>query len=324
MVNSTPIGFLTGQSEYMTKKFTILIIDDQGKPIRESRCSRTAIRVLAATALVMVALLGFGIYRYVSLHQAIAGERLMHAQWESQTHQIESQNRQIQLFAENINEIKSSLLTLNDFEQKIRIMANLEHKGNQADLFAIGGSMPEDLDTDIALKEDHDILIRQMHEQVDQIEQVAAIQKNSFDSLVKSLDGKRNLLAATPSLRPTRGWISSEFGYRISPFTGKRELHKGLDIANRHGTPIIAPADGVVTYAKKRWLMGNMVTIDHGYGMVTRYGHLDKFKVEKGTRVKRGDIVGLMGNTGRSTGPHLHYEVILNGVPVDPGRYILD
>jgi murein DD-endopeptidase MepM/ murein hydrolase activator NlpD len=309
---------------HMAKKYTILVIDDQGKPIRESRCSKATIRVFAAATLIMVALLGVGIYRYVSLHQSIADERLMQTQLAQQIHQIESQNKQIQSFAENINEIKSSLLSLNDFEQKIRIMANLEHKGDQADLFAIGGSMPEDLDTQIALKEDHDILIRQMHEQVDQIEQVAAIQKNSFDSLVKSLDGKRNLLAATPSLRPTRGWISSEFGYRISPFTAKRELHKGLDIANRHGTPIIAPADGVVTYAKKRWLMGNMVTIDHGYGMVTRYGHVDKFKIKTGDRVKRGEVIALMGNTGRSTGPHLHYEVLLNSVPVDPKRYILD
>lgn len=308
----------------MAKKYTILVIDDQGKPIRESRCSKTTIRLLVTATLIMVALLGVGLYRYASLHQSIAGERLMQAQLARQIHEIESQNKQIQLFADNINEIKSSLLTLNDFEQKIRIMANMEHKGGQADLFAIGGSMPEDLDTQIALREDHDILIRQMHEQVDQIEQVAAIQKTSFDSLVKSLDGKRNLLAATPSLRPTRGWLSSEFGYRISPFTGKRELHKGLDIANRHGTPIIAPADGVVTYAKKKWLIGNMVTIDHGYGMVTRYGHLDKFKIKKGARVKRGEIIALMGNTGRSTGPHLHYEVLLNGVPVNPMRYILD
>jgi len=308
----------------MAKKYTILVIDDQGKPIRESRCSKTTIRLLVTATLIMVALLGVGLYRYASLHQSIAGERLMQAQLARQIHEIESQNKQIQLFADNINEIKSSLLTLNDFEQKIRIMANMEHKGGQADLFAIGGSMPEDLDTQIALREDHDILIRQMHEQVDQIEQVAAIQKTSFDSLVKSLDGKRNLLAATPSLRPTRGWLSSEFGYRISPFTGKRELHKGLDIANRHGTPIIAPADGVVTYAKKKWLIGKMVTIDHGYGMVTRYGHLDKFKIKKGARVKRGEIIALMGNTGRSTGPHLHYEVLLNGVPVNPMRYILD
>jgi murein DD-endopeptidase MepM/ murein hydrolase activator NlpD len=308
----------------MAKNYTILIIDDQGKPIRESRCSKATLRVFATASIALFVLLCFGIYRYVGLQQSMADERLMQDRLAKQTHQIQSQNKQIQLFAENINEIKSSLLSLNDFEQKIRIMANLEHKDDQADLFAIGGSMPEDLDTRIALKDDHDILIRQMHDQVDQIEQVAAIQKTSFNSLVKSLDGKRNLLAATPSLRPTKGWISSEFGYRISPFTGKRELHKGLDIANRHGTPIIAPADGVVTYAKKRWLMGNMITIDHGFGMVTRYGHLDKFKIKKGARVKRGDVIAFMGNTGRTTGPHLHYEVILNSVPVDPKRYILD
>jgi murein DD-endopeptidase MepM/ murein hydrolase activator NlpD len=157
-----------------------------------------------------------------------------------------------------------------------------------------------------------------------QVQQAGEVQENSFSSLLKSLEGKRNLLAATPSLHPTRGWISSNFGYRVSPFTGRKEFHRGLDIATREGTSIIAPADGVVTYSGKKWLMGNMITIDHGYGMVTRYGHISKLLKKKGNRVKRGEVIALVGNTGRSTGPHLHYEVRLNGVPVNPAKYILD
>jgi murein DD-endopeptidase MepM/ murein hydrolase activator NlpD len=156
------------------------------------------------------------------------------------------------------------------------------------------------------------------------VEQATTVQENSFSTLLKSLESKRNLLAATPSLRPTVGWISSSFGYRVSPFTGRREFHKGLDIATRKGTPIIAPADGVVTFAGKKWLMGNLLTLDHGYGMLTRYGHIYKILKKKGDRVKRGEVIALVGNTGRSTGPHLHYEVRLNGVPVNPIKYILD
>jgi murein DD-endopeptidase MepM/ murein hydrolase activator NlpD len=125
-------------------------------------------------------------------------------------------------------------------------------------------------------------------------------------------------------LRPTKGWISSDFGYRISPFTGRREFHNGLDIATREGTPIIAPADGVVTFAANKWLIGNMITIDHGHGMVTQYGHLKEFVAKKGDHVKRGQVIAKVGNTGRSTGPHVHYMVRLNGVPVNPEKYILD
>jgi murein DD-endopeptidase MepM/ murein hydrolase activator NlpD len=120
------------------------------------------------------------------------------------------------------------------------------------------------------------------------------------------------------------GWKTSSFGYRRSPFTGRRELHKGLDIAAPNGSPIIAPADGVVTYSARKGLMGNMISIKHGYGLLTRYGHLSKMLKKKGEKVERGEIIALVGSTGRSTGPHLHYEVRLNGVPVNPEKYILN
>jgi murein DD-endopeptidase MepM/ murein hydrolase activator NlpD len=110
----------------------------------------------------------------------------------------------------------------------------------------------------------------------------------------------------------------------VSPFTGRRQFHRGLDIASHSGTPIISPADGVVTFTGRKGLMGNMLTLEHGYGMVTRYGHLKKILKKRGERVKRGETIALVGNTGRSTGPHLHYEVRLNGVAVNPTKYFLN
>ena len=268
--------------------------------------------------------LSIGTYQYVHLYRSVAEKDHMRRQIAQQQTDIENQRKQLQSFAGNINELKSNLITLNEFERKIRILANLEHKPDQASLFAVGGSMPDDLDTDLPLKEDHDHLVREMHAQINQVNQASAVQQGSFETLLKSLKSKRSLLAATPSLRPTKGWVSSDFGYRVSPFTGRREFHKGLDIANHQDTPIIAPADGVITWAKEKWLIGNMITIDHGYGMMTRYGHLHKILKNRGDHVKRGEVIALMGNTGRSTGPHLHYEVRVNGVPVDPMQYILD
>jgi murein DD-endopeptidase MepM/ murein hydrolase activator NlpD len=308
----------------MAKQYTVLVIDDKGTTVKESRVTKRSIRFVTALAIIFLGIIAVGAHSYLNLRDALADKDTLLARIDRQTSAIEHQRHQIQTFAGEINTLKLSLRALNDFENKIRIIANLEHKSDQASLFAVGGSMPDDLKPKLPLNKDHDRLVREMHDQMKTVQQASSVQGDSFASLLKSLQSKRNVLAATPSLRPTTGWISSKFGYRVSPFTGRKEFHKGLDIATRKGTPIIAPADGVVTFAGKKWLMGNMLTIDHGYGMMTRYGHIYKLKKKKGDRIKRGEVIALVGNTGRSTGPHLHYEVRLNGVPVNPKKYILD
>ncbi len=308
----------------MSKQYTVLCIDDKGNPVRESLISLRSIRILATLTLICISLIGAGSYQYMKMRQTLSDRADLLARIDKQESVIAGQRNQIQSFGEDINTLKSSILSLNEFENKIRIMANLEHKKDTAYFLAVGGSMPEDLDTNLPLAQDHDRLVREMHDHVDQVGKASSVQKSSFTSLLKSLDNKRNLLASTPSLRPAQGWISSTFGKRVSPFTGRKEFHKGLDIATREGSPIIATANGVVTYSGKKWLMGNMLAIDHGYGMLTRYGHIKKLLKKKGDRVKRGEIIALVGNTGRSTGPHVHYEVRLNGVPVNPIKYILD
>jgi len=136
--------------------------------------------------------------------------------------------------------------------------------------------------------------------------------------------GQMSLLARTPSIWPTKGWVSSNFGYRVSPFTNEQEFHAGLDIVTRNKASIVAPADGIIASVGRDYGYGNIVTINHGNGLITRYAHLSKALVKKGQFVKRGENIALVGTTGRTTGPHLHYEVHLNGVPVNPKRYILN
>ena len=136
---------------------------------------------------------------------------------------------------------------------------------------------------------------------------------------------KRNqLAAATPSIWPTHGWLSSSMGNRADPFTGEKDFHPGLDISADKGDPVYATADGKVVNASAAGNYGNLVILEHGYGIETRYGHLSAFKVKVGEAVKRGDLLGLVGSTGRATSSHLHYEVRANGRILNPLQLLLN
>ena len=138
------------------------------------------------------------------------------------------------------------------------------------------------------------------------------------------LADQKAFLAALPTRKPAIGYFTSGFGVRRSPFGGAEKMHEGLDIANRPGTPIHATADGTVIYADTKAGYGQTVVVDHGYGLETWYGHTRKILVARGQKVHRGDVIALLGNSGRSTGPHVHYEVRVHGTPVDPLSYILE
>lgn len=151
--------------------------------------------------------------------------------------------------------------------------------------------------------------------------------KESLREVVDALEDRDERLKRTPSILPVKGedvWVSSEFGYRTNPFTERREFHSGIDIAGGHKTPIIAPADGEVMHIFENRIMGNVIQIRHRQDLRTTYGHLHSVAVQRGERVERGDIIGYMGNSGRSTGTHLHYEVVKQGEAIDPWNYILD
>jgi murein DD-endopeptidase MepM/ murein hydrolase activator NlpD len=159
---------------------------------------------------------------------------------------------------------------------------------------------------------------------IDQAVQESTVREQGVLELWEALSERQSLMSATPNIKPARGWFTSKFGYRISPFTNRPVMHNGLDIAASPGSPIYAPADGVVSFAGYDPGYGKLVSIDHGYGVVTRFGHTSQIFVEVGQKVKRRDMIASVGTTGRSTGPHLHYEVRVNNVPVDPQNYVLD
>jgi murein DD-endopeptidase MepM/ murein hydrolase activator NlpD len=138
------------------------------------------------------------------------------------------------------------------------------------------------------------------------------------------LERRQALAAATPSIWPAPGWLNDRYGHRADPFTGGSDYHPGLDISADRGDPVVATANGRITAAQRNGSYGNMVVIDHGFGISTRYAHLDSFRVRAGEAVRRGDIVGYAGSTGRSTGTHLHYEVLVYGRHLNPLQFLLN
>jgi murein DD-endopeptidase MepM/ murein hydrolase activator NlpD len=152
----------------------------------------------------------------------------------------------------------------------------------------------------------------------------AARQESSLREIHDYFDAQRRLLASTPAVWPARGWVTSDYGVRVDPYTAERMMHRGLDIATAPGHPVQAPSDATVVFAGTENGYGKVVVLDHGNGVNTRYAHLSSIYVKAGERVKRGARVAAVGTTGRSTGPHLHYEVRVNGVAENPRKFILE
>jgi murein DD-endopeptidase MepM/ murein hydrolase activator NlpD len=168
--------------------------------------------------------------------------------------------------------------------------------------------------------------IKKLHQRLDNMENQSKIQQKSYEKLIVMAKNKSKMLASIPAIQPVSNKnlrrIASGFGYRIDPIYRTRKMHKGLDFSAPTGTKIYATGDGVIKKVKRaRWGYGTHVVIDHGYGYTTLYGHMSRASVKQGQRVKRGQQIGLVGSTGKSTGPHLHYEVAKNGIQVNPIGY---
>lgn len=311
----------------MRNHTTLLVLDTKGSPARQFTISKILVFFIGFFITACISVFGYGVYDYYSVKQENVRVLKIQDRIRNKDGVILKQRLQIQNFAFEINALKAEILALNNFEKKIRLFADLAPDDKDEGVFGIGGSAPEDLDTSLDLNNKHNDLIREMHGQIEQLELAADRKKQKFNKLFKQLDSKKSLLASTPAIRPVNdkeSYITSKFGRRKSPFTGLIEHHKGLDIAARKGTPIYATANGIITFAGRKGPLGNLVVIDHGHGMVTRYAHTLKYFKKRGDRVKRGELIAEVGNTGRSTGPHVHYEVRLNGIAINPDHYILN
>ena len=245
--------------------------------------------------------------------------------WELQAarEELMKQKAQVQGFALNLLDYKRQMFLLRDLDAKLRRVVSLGPRDRARQVIGIGGPDGAGIQDLAELGEKkQDEALKEMHNELSQLKGAASRQETSLQMLIEYFEDKRSLYASTPQVWPVRGWVTSPFGKRTSPFTGIPTFHEGLDIAAQTGTPVVAPADGVVLKAGFSPGYGNMVEISHGYGIRTVFGHNSRLNVKVGQQVKRGDIISYVGDTGSSTGPHLHYEVRLNGLPVNPKKYL--
>lgn len=301
----------------MKKRYTLFVVPQGGGRIRSLILPGLLIRILPFLFIISILIVSGIIYDYSRIKWNAA-----------EVYQLRNENRnqriEIMTLANKLRDLENQIASLKIFDRKLRIIANLEKKEEPGQFLGIGGPSPEDklsLLTDNGRKE---AFLKDLNIRLDTLKEEALKQEKSFGELHEYFVGQKRLLASTPSIWPVKGWVTSDFGYRISPFTGLKEFHEGIDIATRIGTPVISPANGVVTEIGMDRGLGRYLVITHGYGFKTKYGHLSEVIVKKGEKVKRGTKIAKVGNTGRSTGPHLHYEVFVKNVAVDPMNYILN
>jgi murein DD-endopeptidase MepM/ murein hydrolase activator NlpD len=235
--------------------------------------------------------------------------------------QTKEQSQQFRDLAMKIDGFADRMEELRQFDKKIRILSADQTSRDRKLPLGIGGSDKETRVKEL-LDQDQQKMITGIREEIAKLNEDANDREKSFKELLIFLHEQKSIQAATPSIWPVKGWVTSEFGVRESPFRTGVEFHKGLDISTRFGKEVVAPADGLVIVSAYYQQDGNFVKIDHGRGLATGFAHLSRMAVKQGMRVKRGDIIGYVGDTGRSTGSHLHYAVFVNNVPVNPRKYL--
>ena len=235
------------------------------------------------------------------------------------------QKRTLTEYEQSIKKLRETVKNFENYAKKLNVMAGLRSPEVMEELGIGNGdtSGMEPVETQSGPSAPPAGQVASLQDAKSLAQQAEDVGKN-LDVLAKYFEAQTIKLASTPTIWPTIGWVSSPFAYRDDPFTGKRQFHYGIDIATNYGNPIVATADGIVISLGNDKMGGKNIVISHGGGVTTHYLHLSKFLIKSGKRVKRGDVIGLVGKTGKARGPHLHYEVRVNNRPVNPYNYILE
>ena len=327
--------------------YTVVIFrGSTAKPLRFSFPRKFVRKILILAAIVLAADI-----LVISHYVVRTGEV-----WELSAFRSEalSARQQTAAFSTAVDDLKKRLTSMKEVNQRLRVMLGIEMPKTGDQLNGRGGEetpLPEgstvnspdklihggaglqpasavdgliELNTSKSTDLDEQDLVAAVRDGIVWLAKEADVQEQTLQELALAAEQKSSRWAATPSIWPVKGWVTSGFGPRVSPFTEKPAWHDGLDIGAAANAPVQAPAQGRVTSVGFDSKLGNVVKLDHGFGIETLYGHLAKALVKEGQRVKRGDVVGLVGSSGLATGPHLHYMVKVNGQTFDPSKYILD
>jgi murein DD-endopeptidase MepM/ murein hydrolase activator NlpD len=301
------------------KSYTLIVVSDHNAPVKRYHIQKSFLVQLGVGVVLLAGMALGATIHYFHVAQDAAENRILREENLTLRGQLKS-------VRERIEHIGSTLDRVERFDQKLRAITLLSDPQRN---LAMGptetepGATAPTTDTQftqLTTTEAPGALMGRL----DRLSAEATRQEQSLQELQAYFQDQKSLLASTPSIWPARGWVTSDFGQRLDPYTAERVMHSGLDIAAPHGKEVYAPSDGTVVFAGLEGGYGNVIVIDHGYGIKTRYGHLAKMLVKAGDKVKRGALIAAVGNTGRSTGPHLHYEVRVNGIPQNPRKFILE
>jgi murein DD-endopeptidase MepM/ murein hydrolase activator NlpD len=296
-----------------TGRFKLVLLADATAKARTLHFSRRTL-VIASALIIAVSC------------SAIYGTSLLLARWLTTIAlaNIQAENQELHQHLAKFNQrlqiVNNQLKSLAQSDDQLRLFANIPRLDSDVRAVGVGGNVDPALEI---ARQDREV--RDLLQNLDKIEREIKLQHASFQEIERQFAVNSDLLVHTPSIRPVEGgYVSSGFGMRLDPFTRRRSHHNGADISVERGTPVSAPADGEVIFAKRTPGLGNLLILDHGYGFQTAYGHLSSFSARLGQKVTRGQKIGEVGNTGRSTAPHLHYEVFVNGRAVDPLDYFFE
>jgi len=292
-----------------SKRYTIIVADRSSGVLRRATISLRPVLIASSVLLSLPVLIGIGaawkaksdVADLRASHQALEVEN---ASYRSATEELAGQIGSLESAIQDLGARSALDSNLARTMDKLPAVVKARAMGGSTDADRTAQSTLAALGT----PEDTFGLLRTLLEGLE----------NRLHVVSRSVDRRNALAASTPSIWPAQGWLSSTMGHRVDPITGGDDFHAGLDIAAERGQPVYATATGTVTHVGFQGGYGNLIVVDHGFGLQTRYGHLLNYSVKNGAKVKRGDVIAHVGNTGRSTGYHLHYEVLANGKLLNP------
>ena len=297
--------------------FRFFLINDKKNRVREMFLSKPLVYSLSFAATFVLMAVG-----------AFVFSGLSNTQYTLKVQGLKSQNKELVRVMEDMQirlddaEVKLTELVAQD--EALRVYADLPSVDEDVRAGGTGGAVNDYATSYNELLPVSDLNLNSLESNLSSLGREITLQLNSYEQIYSKLSQDVERLRKTPSISPVnRGYLTSSFGTRADPWTGKRRMHHGQDFGVLTGTPVYAPADGVVKSRNGKTGYGKTVILDHGYGIKTIFAHLSKYAIKPGDTVKRGDLIAYSGNTGRSTGPHLHYEVRVKNAPVNPRHYFL-